>query len=182
MAHLTGRSIKTVINTVEIVSDDTSQVISINRHEDGSVSLTIRSAYKSNWDTSSQFSVSKADASLLGIALSGNDAQYVTEKVKSIPSASFKVDNPNPEPDPNKPDCTQLDIERAKAENLKEERELLALSNERDHALDKHVGAVIPGCPACERKYIAGDSMRSYTGAAEALANDESDDNEELPF
>jgi hypothetical protein len=155
MATLAGRAIRTVIHSLEVVSDDSQTVLMLDRGTDGSVVLKIRKAHEDSWSaTGPRFNVVQSDAAILAQAINGSDVQYSRKAVEEVPVADFRLPNPEPVEDPNKPDCSQLDIERARAENLREEREVLADQFRLDHSRDKHYSANVVGCPTCEAKVI----------------------------
>lgn len=155
-ARLGGRSIRTIITALEVLSDDGSLVAMFSRSEDGSASLRTRLPHEPSWGGESpRFSITKADAATLGHLLMSADAQYRLTTLNDIDASTFTGPAPErPEPSGTTADCTQLDIERARAQNITEERELLRLSNIRDHGLDKHVRAEIQGCESCENVVI----------------------------
>jgi hypothetical protein len=157
-ARLGGRTIRTIITQLEVLSDDGSLVAMFDRGEDGSVLLRTRLPHESPWKSETpRFSITKNDALTLGHLLMSADAQYRRVVIDEIDSSDFTAPAPEtPEPSGTTADCTQLDIERARAQNITEERELLRLSNIRDHSLDKHIGSAVEGCPSCDERVRPG--------------------------
>jgi len=167
MSQLSGRTFTTTITKLDITSADNTKVLMIQRDSMGGVSFRIRMSHQSSWDSSDEprYEVSKDDARLLGILMKGEDASYSRPKLDEITYSEFKTPAPETHTEEEiRADCTQLDIERAKAANLAEERELLRLTNERDHALDKHFDQQVDGCDACDRRIRPGygDGVASY--------------------
>ena len=155
MGHLTGARTKRQITSVEVVSDDSQRVLRFIANESGSYSIEERAATDSEWSFKPFATIAKEDAAVIAVILKGGDTTYdngVFDRAKSL-SGAHKLPEPESAKDAEG-DCTPLDIERAKAANLQEAKQLVQLEMERDHSLDRHVGADVPGCPACERKVI----------------------------
>lgn len=176
-AQLSGRETRTLITALELLSDDEEQVLMLNRQEDGSVILRTRQPYENAWSASGpRYEVKAEDARRLSQLLGSQDI-YSSSYLDDIPAKKISRNKPPEVVEAelaNKPaECTELDIERAKAENLKEQREIVQLELERDHAQDKHITADVPGCPACERKDLR--PLNTYEGAAEDEARDRAD-------
>ena len=126
-AKLGGRSVRTILTSLELLSDNGEQVLMFDRQEDGSIVIKARAPYETAWASSGpRFEVAKYDAILLGGMLQSSDQQYNSSRLENIDSQDFKA----PEPEEviearlreKVGDCTELDIERAKAANLAEQR------------------------------------------------------------
>lgn len=155
MGHLTGARTKREITQVEVVADDSQRVLRFRASESGSFSIEIRDATASEWSYESFATLDKDDATIVARVMSGGIIAYDAEfdRVKAIGDA-HSLPKPEDVKGPMDGDCTPLDVERAKAENLREAKELVQLEMERDHALDRHVTGDVPGCPACDRRVI----------------------------
>jgi hypothetical protein len=156
MAHLTAPSTKRTISEVEIVSDDSMQVIKVYTDGEGA-GISIRAATDSSWGATRIATLDKRSAEVIATVLQGGTiSEYgsVKELIAGLPTTSHSIEKPVAEKGPMDGDCTPLDIERAKAENLREAKELVQLEMERDHSLDRHATGDVPGCPACDRKVI----------------------------
>ncbi|HZL95983.1 MAG TPA: hypothetical protein VFB99_20165 [Vicinamibacterales bacterium] len=161
MGHLAGARTKRTLNSIEVVSDDNTKVLRFVASESGPIKIEIRDSTDSEWSYKPLATLDKVDAEVVAVVLQGGAVStYVssaTTKIDSMDTQSFNLPKPpDPEKGPLDGDCTPLDIERAKAENLREERRNIELSMERDHALDKHIGFRIDGCPACGRAIYPG--------------------------
>lgn len=64
--------------------------------------------------------------------------------------------------------CSQLDIERAKAANIAEEKDLLAQTLIVQHMDDKHIREFVVGCSKCE--YAAASVMTATYAEDEPFA------------
>lgn len=189
-AQLSGRATRTLITSMEVLSDDEKQVLMLDRQEDGSIIIKTRAPHESPYYSDGpRWEVKAKDARILGALLRSEDQQYSETMLKEISSSKVTRDKPpeviEKELREKIGDCSELDIERAKAANLVEEKANLLLGLERDHALDKHITADVPGCPACERKT---NPMADYISRThiEEEATDASDDapadNTEVPW
>ena len=157
MAQLSGRKFVSRILQLEVVSDDAKHVLVITRDDSpsGLTKLTVRKAWESLWGSDGPvFTLEPTQLGTIGMALSGADASWDVESVKRVKYDSFMADDPDPKPDPNRPDCSQLDIERAKAANMTEQAALIKAEMVLDHSRDKHVTGDVTGCPSCENKHI----------------------------
>lgn len=187
MATLGGRSSVTRLTALEVLSDDGTLVLMFDRQDDaGSMVIKTRKPWESAWSSDgTRFSVLSQEAKLLGQLLSNGDVSYSRAQIEAINASDFTAQAPISVPGDQVPtstegDCTPLDIERAKAQNLKEERENILLQMERDHALDHHVGAMVPGCPACDRRIRPGYGDGSLP--ASEPTTEPTDDPSDLPF
>lgn len=155
MAQLGGRQIRTTIQSLEILSDDGNHVIMIDQIPTGGTTVVIRKTYETAWANEGiKFTLPSRESRIIATAIGNTDAQYQYSDLMTVPSMDFRAENPE-EAKSNEPDCTQLDIERAKAANLAEEKELLRLNLIRDHTLDKHVGNRVEGCQECDSDFIS---------------------------
>lgn len=168
-ARLGGIATRTQITSLELLSDNGEQVLMLDRQEDGSIIVKTRKPHESAWGSNGpRYEVKASDARLLGAMLTSQDQRYNNHVIEDISTVDFTA----PEPEDviearlreKVGDCTQLDIERAKAANLAEEKANLLLQLERDHSLDKH-NPMVDGCPTCERAIYPGHgdgSLRDY--------------------
>jgi len=148
MSGLSGITRKLVVEHIEIESDDKSKIAVVDHGLDGSATISIRDPWASQYMQGPlKFTISGSDIGVLVAALQGSDATY--SRAKDIPLSRIKIEDPTPKTVPN---CEPLDIIRAQAVNLAEERELLRLSLIRDHSLDKHISADVEGCETCADK------------------------------
>jgi hypothetical protein len=191
MAQLGGRSIRTLITALEVLSDDEKNVLMVNRNEDGSVQIKTRLRYASSWGSEGPtFAVKAEDARTLALLLGSQDASYHRTKLDDISSSDFSAEKPqevlDAEAGETPGDCTELDIERAKAANLTEQRAIVELELRRDHALDKHVGWEVEGCPSCDRSIRPGDgSLQDRVQTGESHADDGPDpdvNTDDIPY
>jgi hypothetical protein len=163
MGHLTGARTERKINSIEVVSDDSQRVLRFSVNENGSVTIASREAIESDWDAKPIAIIDKDDAAIVATILNGGGVSSysaIGKRIEAVSVSGHTLPKPEEVKGPMDGDCTPLDIERAKAANLKEERELVQLQMERDHQLDHHVRADVPGCPACERKFTNADAER----------------------
>lgn len=176
---VTGKTTRETIESIEIVSDDMTQVMVLERDGDN-LRIKMRDATGSRWDLKEFAKLTPRDRQAVGVIFDGGQIQsWQRTYLDDITDQSFSMPKP-PEPeDEATGDCTPLDIERAKAANLEEERANIALQMELDHSRDKHVTADVPGCPACDRKYIPGPPKVSYT---DEQGQDRDEDGNVLPF
>jgi hypothetical protein len=195
-SKLGGRSVRTLITSLEVISDDQKHVLMLDRGENGDVTVKVRFAYENYWSASGPvFSVDDKDARVLGSLLRSEDQHHYTRFLDEIETSKIQREKPREVIEAElatKPaECTELDIERAKAANIAEERRNIELSMERDHALDKHVGFRIDGCPACERQISPGHGDGTFpTGVTypgtdvemRSTTDPNADDDETDPF
>lgn len=188
MGHLAGIQTQQELTSIEIVSDDAQQVLRIQPLDNG-VRIAIRDAADNHWSYKEFARLDPADAKIIAAAFEGGRIDHVygiEDTLKGVPTSMHTI--PKPEPAPGEPvttdsDCTALDIERAKAANIAEAKQLVQLEMERDHALDRHVGAEVPGCPACERRIRPGYGDGSLTNVeARGQTMPADGDPEDLPF
>lgn len=182
MAHLTGARTERKINSIEVVSDDSLRVLKISTTERGTITVGIREAIESDWSAKTFATIDKDDATIIATLLNGgtiNEWGEVRNRIEGVATSPHTLPKPETEKGPMDGDCTPLDIERARAANLLEERQNIQLQLERDHALDKHTTADVPGCPACERKTpaTAWNTDPDTQGLGNAARDDDS-----LPF
>ena len=161
MAHLTAPATKNIITEVEVVSDDSKQVIKFYGSAD-EITISIRDATDSYWSFKRIATLDKRSAEVIATILQGGEiSKYgsVSDAIKGLPTTAHTLEKPEAEKPVTDSDCTALDIERAKAENLRESKAIIELELERDHSLDRHVTGDVPGCPACDRKVIPSIPM-----------------------
>lgn len=159
MAHLTGARTERKINSIEVVSDDSLRVLRITTTGTGTATIGIREATESEWSTKTIATIDKDDAAVVATIFNGgtiHDYGGLRTRVDGVLTSPFSLPKPEEVKGPMDGDCTPLDIERARAANLLEERQNIQLQLERDHALDKHITADVKGCPACERAIRPG--------------------------
>lgn len=157
MAALAGRSVHTRISELEIVSEDEQNVLRIQHTSDGGTTLMARKAWDSRWESFASWSIKQGDVSVVAAAITGSDVSWDRTSIDAISATSFKRDAPdNVEKaveealNAEKGRCSELDIERARAANLVEQRDILRVQMLVDHANDKHIHAAYEGCPKCE--------------------------------
>lgn len=161
-ARLGGIATRTQITSLELLSDNGEQVLMLDRQEDGSIIVKTRKPHESAWGSNGpRYEVKASDARLLGAMLTSTDQRYNNHVIEDISTVDFTA----PEPEDviearlreKVGDCTQLDIERAKAANLTEEKANLLLRLATDHANGKHEdGWYGEGCTACENRIRPG--------------------------
>ena len=154
MAQLGGRTIRTLVTSLEALSDDGKLVLMFDREESGNVRIRTRLPWESAWaNNGSSFQLGARNARLLGKLFESSDVSYSRSELDEIETSDFTADAP-PDSDAAaqaqadyEARCTELDIERARAANIQQEFIL-------DHSRDKHITADVPGCPSCEAKVI----------------------------
>jgi hypothetical protein len=158
MGHLTGAAVTRLLKSIEIVSDDSQRVLRVQPRDGGGVLFSIRDATDSQWSYKDFAVLDPQSAKVVAAVLSGGgDLAYsygIDETVANVPTNPHVLPKPEEAKAEGEGDCTPLDIERAKAANLQEAKQLVQLEMERDHSLDRHVTGDVPGCPACDRKVI----------------------------
>lgn len=156
MAHLTGAKTKNTLDSIEVVSDDSLRVLRFRHSEGGEFFIETRDATESDWNYKSFALLRGEDANVIASVLRGGDLNlYGAPKIEGISKTAHTI--PKPEDDkPAEPDCSPLEVEQAKAANIEKQRQVVELELERDHAKDLHVGAMVPGCPACDRRISPG--------------------------
>jgi hypothetical protein len=186
MGHLSGIETKRTVSDIEVVSDDLQRVLRFSLTSTG-ITIAERKAHQSYWDTTTIATLDKKDASLLNTLIGGGFV-YSDSTFEALTNRNVRHQLPDPNPPVDEDEqrrCSELDIERAKAANLAEQKELLTLENERDHANDKHITSDVPGCPACERRQAAVSSGASiYTSREDEYTRETGRtlDDEPLPF
>jgi hypothetical protein len=152
MGNLGGLAFKTLITQLEVTSDDSTKVLVISRGPEFTT-LSIREPWERDWESSGpKFSVTNEDIQMVIAAISGEDSQWRL-KYNQVTATRFAYDNPAPKADEEAQRCAQLDIERARAANVAEERELLRAKLAYDHSHDLHVTRDEDNCPTCEAKH-----------------------------
>lgn len=157
MGHLTGAAVTRLLKSIEVVSDDHQRVLRFQPRDSGGALISIRDATDSQWSYKDFAVLTPQDAKVVSAILNGGDLSHtygVEEVVTNVQTSAHTLPKPEEAKAEGEGDCTPLDIERAKAANLQEAKQLVQLEMERDHSLDRHVTGDVPGCPACERKVI----------------------------
>jgi len=155
MAHLGGKSIRTVVTSLEVLSDDGKMVLMLDGSGDGVVIKT-RKIHESTYAYDlPRWTVTKRDTEVLAFVITNRDAQYSATQIAEISSSDFEGENVDAAEVEKQVEarCSQLDIERAKAENIREEAELVKRQLVVQHMDDKHISADAPGCEMCENRY-----------------------------
>lgn len=182
-AQLSGRQVRTLVTELELLSNDETLVLRFGRNEDGSIVISTRKPHEDYWTMGTQFSVGSKDARFLGLLLKSEDVSYGRAALDEIPAAHVKREKPadvlEAELREKIGDCSELDIERAKAANIAEEKELLLLQLKRDHSLDKH-NPRVDGCPSCENEIHPGHGDGSLR--PNQTEPDRTNENEEIDF
>lgn len=167
MATLMGLQQRLVLPRVEVVSDKQDGVLVIERAPGNNyVTITIRKPWEATWNASGpSFQIEDPDVTLIAAALSGHDAAW-TIRNRRIPSDTFAAPDVNEDAVAKEVEarCSQLDIERAKAVNLEEEKALLRTRMSVDHVNDKHGNYEIDGCELCQMRTRSdhGDGSLPY--------------------
>ena len=180
---VTGKTTKETIESIDIVSDDMTQVMVLERDGED-LRIKIRESTGSRWDAKPFTRLSGREQNAISVIFGGGQiSSWQRSYLEDVSDQSFSLPKPETvEPDATG-DCTPLDIERAKAANLKEQREIIELEMERDHALDRHVTGDVPGCPACDRKYIPRSRADDMGGDEDGQPGTTGDlDTDDIPF
>jgi hypothetical protein len=134
MAQLSGKRQRTVVDMIEVIMRDRENgehVLVINRNEsDKTVTLMVRRPWEGTWDYSGgKATLDNAEAGVISSILTGGDMTYRLDTLKAIDYTSYSAENVNAAAVEREVEarCSQLDIERAKAANLREEKEVLLL-------------------------------------------------------
>jgi hypothetical protein len=187
MATLGGKSVRTVITSLEVLSDDRSLVLMLDSMDGlggGGIRIRTRKPWESQWSGSlATWTVGPSDAEIVSKIIANHDAQYQRSSLDAISSDDFSGDNPDIA-DAKLVDaavearCSQLDIERAKAANMKEERELLRTRMSVDHIGNKHGNYEIEGCEMCANRIrpVHGDGSLDLSDASRAVQIDAIDE------
>jgi hypothetical protein len=191
-AQLSGRTLRTLLTELELLSNDETQVLTFLRNQDGTIVIRTRLPHEDYWSSSgARFEISEKDARTLGMLLKSEDVSYNRSTIEEISSTHLKREKPaeilEKELREKIGDCSELDIERAKATRIAEEKDLLKLQNSRDHALDKHIGQTVDGCVECENRIRPGygdGSLREQDDEPVSPDAPVSDDSqpEDLPY
>lgn len=179
MAHLTAPNTKRTIDSVEVVSDDSTKVLRFNVTDKGVATITLRDATASHWSATQIATLDRRDAEVVATILTGGSiSEYgnAKETIDALPTSYHTLEKPEADKPVTDSDCTALDIERAKAENIREQKQLVELELERDHARDYHTTASVPGCLACERAIYPGHGDGSLPQRTYLEASAEDDD------
>jgi len=187
--RLGGRRARTLLTSLELLSTEETDVLAFARNDNGSITVQSRKTYESAWAANGpRYEIKAEDARVLGSLLRSEDQSHMTSRIDQIDVSSFEGREPDEVIEARLRekvgDCTELDIERAKAANLAEQRKVVELEMERDHSLDRHVTGDVPGCPACDRKVIPSATPGGWDRSDEDTVNGTTDPNtgEDLPF
>lgn len=175
MGQLTGISKRTTVQYIEVVADDSSAVLMISTHGDR-VTLQTRLPHEDRWSHAKtpEFTIQSGDKSLLASIINGADVSWQRTKLDEISGAAFSLPNPNPEPDEDEQRrCAELDIERAKAANLAEEKALLQTRMSVDHINNKHGNYEIAACELCEMRIRPGRGDGSLPAPEDVPSEDD---------
>src|SRR5512139_4069658 len=113
MGQLGGKSVRTLVTSLEILSDDGEHVLMVDSVDGlggGGVKFRVRRPWDSTWGSGfPTFTVAARDADVVAKLVGNTDAQYVRTALDAIDSSDFRGANPTP-PEPTEPklDCTQL--------------------------------------------------------------------------
>ena len=179
MAQLGGRSIRTLVTSLEALSDDGQFVLMFDTSGETGTVVKTRRPWESTWGSElPTFTLDRRSSQMLAKVLTGDDASYQRVDLEGIATSDFRGENPDTSAAAEaqaKADyearCTELDIERARAANIQQEFIL-------DHSRDKHVTGDVPGCPSCEAKVIPSVMPERDPG----LDSIGDDDAEDIPF
>lgn len=182
-ATLSGRATRTLITSLELLSDDETQVLMLDRQEDGSIVIKVRAPYESTWSASGpRYEVKAADARHLS-QLFGSQDIYSSSYLDDIPAKKISRDKPREVIEAElaqKPaECTELDIERAKAANLEEQQKVLRVELDRDHGRGLHDNNEVESCVMCQNRIRPGygdGSRREPVDSADIDTNRPTDD------
>jgi hypothetical protein len=126
----------------------------------GGVKIKVRKPFEStyNYDLPT-WTVTKKDAETLSKVMLNGEIKYMIQTVEGIVETRFTAEDVNGAEVEKQVEarCSQLDIERAKAANIAEEKDLLAKTLVVQHMDDKHLKTSIIGCEICE------ENIRSTT-------------------
>lgn len=179
MAQLGGKSVRTLITSLEVLSDDGQHVLMFDTLDGlggGGVKIRVRRPWESAWASDAPtFTLDKPDGEILSKIVGNLDAHYQRMTLDTITPTDFTGTNPDVANEAEvarrvEERCSQLDIERAKAANIQQEFIL-------DHSRDKHVRGDVPGCPSCEAKVIA-----SVLPESPSTPSDDDVDEDGMPF
>jgi hypothetical protein len=140
-----------VIPQIEVVSDKQDGVLVI-MHDENKATIIVRKPWESTWNaTGPTFTIDKKDVPVITAAMAGGDAEW-TMRDRAITTSTFEAPDINEEAVAKEVEarCSQLDIERAKAANIAEEKDLLTQTLVVQHMDDKHIREYVSGCPKCE--------------------------------
>ncbi len=186
MASLGGRNLRTIVTSLEVLADNGEDVLMFDRIEEaqgGGVKIRTRKVWESPWSyDGATFMVGRTDADILAKIVGGTDAQYQLGALQSISASDFTGKNPNVVDEDAvakevEARCSQLDIERAKAANLAEEKEVLARTLTVQHMDNKH-DRDVEGCVMCENRIRPGHGDGSFVDEpfAESMPSVDADD------
>jgi hypothetical protein len=156
MAQLGGKNVRTLLTSLEVLSDDGKTVLMLDSADGlggGGVKIKVRKPFEStyNYDLPT-WTVTKKDAETLSKVMLNGEIKYMLATVEGIVETRFTAEDVNGNEVEKQVEarCSQLDIERAKAANIEEEKDLLAKTLIVQHMDDKHVSISVDGCRYCE--------------------------------
>jgi hypothetical protein len=159
MSQLTGKSTRTEITRLEIVSDDSKRVLAISKEGD-KIKLIERDANDNpyGWENRIIYTLDAEQKKLVGIAILTTDAAYNLKELDKISITQFQIPQPEPEKEPIA-DCSPIavaDAQAAAALVAKEARiEAVQFEMRLDHTRDKHAYEHVEGCPLCVESVFA---------------------------
>lgn len=159
MAQLTGKTVRTEIRQLEIVSDDGKRVITIEHANNGDTQLVERDANDEPWawDGRTTYTLKANQRDLVTTAINKSDASYYRERLDDVPVTRFQIEQPKAE-EPEPENCSPIaiaDAQAAAALTAKEARiEAVKFELRLDHTRDRHASADVEGCPLCDAKVI----------------------------
>lgn len=172
MATLTGKRQRTVVDQIEIVMRDREEgehVLVVTRDPSAkTTTISVRRPWEGAWDSSGgKATLTDAEANIVAAVVTGGDQGYRLDSLKAIDYSTYSAQDVNAKAVEAEVEarCSQLDIERAKAANIREEKEALVLSLTVQHMDDKHITRSVDGCPICELRY-------DYSDAAPAIQHE----------
>lgn len=156
MAQLGGRNVRTLLTSLEVLSDDGKTVLMLDSADGlggGGCKIKVRKPFESTYAYDiPTFTLTKKDAETLSKVMLNGEIKYMIQTVEGIVEARFTAEDVNGAEVEKQVEarCSQLDIERAKAANIEEEKDLLAKTLIVQHMDDKHVSISVDGCRYCE--------------------------------
>lgn len=158
MAQLGGKNVRTLLTSLEVLSDDGKTVLMLDSADGlggGGVKIKTRKPFEStyNYDLPT-WTITKKDAETLAKVITNGEVKYMMSTIEGIVEADFTAEDVNGAEVEKQVEarCSQLDIERAKAANLVEESALLSKQLVVQHMDDKHTTSDAPGCEMCENR------------------------------
>src|SRR6185503_18437358 len=95
-SKLGGKAVRTLITSLEVLSNDEQSVLMIDRQEDGSIVLKTRKVYENAWSSNGpRFEIEAKDARTLSYLMRSEDARYMEHVLEEIEVKDFS--GPEPE-------------------------------------------------------------------------------------